>query len=260
MKNPVQTTEASAEMLLNLLYPDMKDKWIVKAKGSFFRNYSPDVLFANPEESQVNLSRDGFLKLLPQGLITLDTELKTGDFEDRYEALARRHRILQEAFIPFDSFTFRRRLDVETRVSELLNAKVDYLLLKYFHFDRSREQNPYIKAISVILPYISKLRASFGFIKDLLQSVIGCKVEMTTSRYSEKDNTRYWLPWLKYDLLVDNLTNKEYKELQGNIKALEQFLCDWFIPFDTKCNLRVKQHGQPCDLEANLTLNYNTEF
>ncbi len=260
MKNPMHTPEASAEMLLNLLYPELKDKWIVKAKGAFFRNYNPDVLYANEEEKQVNLSRDGFLKLLPQGLITLDDELKGEDFSDRYEALARRHRILQEAFVPIDSFIFRRRLDVETRVSELLNAKVDYLLLKYFHFDRSQEQNPYIKTISVILPYISKLRANFGFIKDLLQSVIGCKVEMTTGRYSEKDNTRYWLPWLKYDLLIDNLTNEEYKKLYGNVKELEQFLCKWFIPFDTKCNLRIKQHGQPCDLEANLTLNYNTEF
>lgn len=260
MRNPVNTTEASAEMLLNLLYPELKHKWIVKSKGTFYRNYTPDVLYASKEEKQVNLSRDGFLKLLPQGLITLDNELKGEDFADRYDALNKRHRMLQDVFIPFDSFTFRRRLDVETKVSELLNAKIDYLLQKYFHFDRSKEKNPYIKTFSVILPYISKLRASFGFLKDLLESVVGCEVEMTTGRYSEVDNTRYWLPWLRYDLLIDNLTNEEYKELYANIKTLEQFLCKWFIPFDTKCSLRIKQHGVSCDLEDNLTLNYNTEF
>ncbi len=260
MKNPVNTPEASAEMLLNLLYPELKDKWIVTEKGSFYRNYSADILYANKEEKLVELSRDGFLKLLPQGLITLDNELKGEDFSDKYEALDRRQRLLQEVFTPIDSFLFRRRLDIETRVSELLNAKIDYLLLKYFHFDRSKEQNPYIKTISVILPYISKFRASFGFIEDLLQSVVGCEVEMTTGRYSEKDNTRYWMPWVKYDLLIDNLTNEEYKELHGNVRALEMFICKWFIPFDTKCNLRIKQHGKLCELKANLTLNYNTEF
>ncbi len=260
MKNPVNTPEASAEMLLNLLYPELKDKWIVKAKGAFFRNYSSDVLYANEEEKQVNLSRDGFLKLLPQGLITLDNELKGEDFADRHEALAKRQRILQDAFMPIDSFIFRRRLEIESKVSELLNAKVNYLLKNYFHFDRAHEQNPYIKTISVILPYISKLRASFGFIQDLLQSVIGCKVEMSTGRYSAKDNTRYWLPWVKYELLVDDLTNEEFKELYGNVKTLEQFLRKWFIPFDTKCDLKIKQHGHPCDLKANLTLDYNTEF
>ena len=260
MRNLTNTSEISAEMLLNLLYPELKDKWIVKNKGTFYRNYNPDVLSINEEYHHVDLSRDGFLKLLPQGLLTIDDELKGENFTEKYESLAKRQQLLQEAFKPFDSFTFRRRLHIESNISELLNAKIDYLLQKYFHYDRTKEKNPYIKTIAVILPYISKLRANFGLIKDLLKTVIGCDVEIITGRYSEKDNTRYWLPWLRYDLLISNLTNMEYNELHRDILALEQFINEWFMPFDVKCNLRIKQHNHPCKLEENLTLDYNTEL
>lgn len=260
MINLANTSEISAELLLNLLYPELKDKWIVKNKGTFYRNYNSDVLSIHEEYHHVDLSRDGFLKLLPQGLLTNDDELKGENFAEKYENLAKRQLLLQEAFKPFDSFVFRRRLDIESKVSELLNTKIDYLLKKYFHYDRSKEKNPYIKSIAVILPYISKLRANFGLIKDLLKTVIGCEVEITTGRYSEKDNTRYWLPWLRYDLLISNLTNTEYNELRRDILALEQFINEWFIPFDVKCNLRIKQHNYPCHLDRNLTLDYNTEL
>ncbi len=247
-------------MWLNLLYPEEADKWIVKDKGTFYRNYTPDILSIDEKTYEVSLSRDGFTKLLPQGLITTDDELKGEDFSDKYEELAKRKRLLQEVFKPIDSFTFRRRLFIESKVSQLLDDKTGYLLRKFYHLDISKEQNPYVKLLAMILPYISKLRANFGLVRDLLQTLIGCEVEMTTGRYSEKDTTRYWLPWLKYDLLIDNLTNSQYNELRQDILGLEQFINEWFMPFDVKCNLRIKQHGYPCKAGENLTLDYNTEL
>lgn len=145
-------------------------------------------------------------------------------------------------------------------MSQLLDDKVSYLLKKFYHLDLSQEQNPYIKFLSVLLPYISKLRANFGLMRDLLQTLVGCEVEMNTGRYSEKDSTRYWLPWLKYDLLIDNLTNPQYNELRQDILGLEKFITEWFMPFDVKCSLRLKQHGYPRKVEENLTLDYNTEL
>lgn len=77
-------SEISAEMLLNFLYPEEVDQWVVKDKGTFYRNYTPDVLSVDKKNHYVALSRDGFVKLLPQGLITIDNELKGDDFYDKY--------------------------------------------------------------------------------------------------------------------------------------------------------------------------------
>ncbi len=253
-------SEISAEMLLNFLYPEEIDQWVVKDKGTFYRNYTPDVLSVDAKARYVALSRDGFIKLLPQGLITTDNELKGDDFYDKYVALFNRKQLLQEVFKPIDSFTFRRRLHIERKVSQLLNDKATYLLKKFYHFDLSKEKNPYVKTLAMLLPNISKLRANFGIVRDLLQILVGCEVEMNTGRYSEKDDTRCWLPWLKYDLLIDDLTTPQYNLLRKDMLELEQFINEWFMPFDVKCSLRIKQHGYPCKVEEDLTLDYNTEL
>ncbi len=253
-------SEISAEMLLNFLYPEEIDQWVVKDKGTFYRNYTPDVLSVDAKARYVALSRDGFIKLLPQGLITTDNELKGDDFYDKYVALFNRKQLLQEVFKPIDCFTFRRRLHIERKVSQLLNDKATYLLKKFYHFDLSKEKNPYVKTLAMLLPNISKLRANFGVVRDLLQILVGCEVEMNTGRYSEKDDTRCWLPWLKYDLLIDDLTTPQYNLLRKDMLELEQFINEWFMPFDVKCSLRIKQHGYPCKVEENLTLDYNTEL
>ena len=36
--------EIKAEVLLNHLYPELADQWIVKNKGTFYRNYIEDAM------------------------------------------------------------------------------------------------------------------------------------------------------------------------------------------------------------------------
>lgn len=252
--------EISAELLLNLLYPEQKKQWIVKNKGTFYRNYSTDVLAIDEKTKEVKLSRDGFLKYLPQGLLTTDEELKKGGLSNPHEALRKRLNTLKEAFVPIDTNIFRRRLDIEGEITELLNNQIDYLLKTYLGYDRSKETNPYIKVLSVILPYISKLRSNIRFVKNLLTTIVGCDVEMSTGRYSETDNSRYWLAWIKYDLLIPNLSQEKYQELSLQMKELEAFISQWFMPFDTKCSIRIKHHQQPFQTDGNLILDYNTEL
>ena len=76
MSERMDISEMKAEVLLNHLYPELAERWIVKNKGTFYRNYSEDVMRIDEEQGMVALSRDGFLRLLPQGLITTDDELK----------------------------------------------------------------------------------------------------------------------------------------------------------------------------------------
>ena len=52
--------EISAEMLLEQLYPELTEEWLVRCKGVFYRNYSGDAMRVDAEERQVELARDGF--------------------------------------------------------------------------------------------------------------------------------------------------------------------------------------------------------
>lgn len=247
-------------MLLNYLYPELENQWVAVCEGTFYRNYNNDTLSVDEKKAEVKLSRDGFLKLLPQGFLTENNELKGKDFTGKYEALEKRRQLLKEAFLPFDTIAFRKRLRIERLVSEMLDAKVEYLLKQYFHYDIVAETNRYVKDAAFLLPYISQWRADFGFIRNLLASLVGCEVRMFTGKYSQTDNTRCWLPMVKYHLLMPELTAQMFREKMEEIRPLNLFINEWFVPFEVKCEILVKQYDQPFALDEQLTLDYNTEL
>lgn len=76
MINEINLPDISAEYLLNYLYPDQTEQWQAECAGTFYRNYSPDILSVEKDNATVRLARDGFLQLLPQGIIAPDDALK----------------------------------------------------------------------------------------------------------------------------------------------------------------------------------------
>ena len=89
--------EINAEMYLHYLYPELADQWRVESKGTFYRNYNQDVLELETEEQRVELARDGFLKLLPQGLYSKDDDLKGKNFREKYEAMRKKQELLERS-------------------------------------------------------------------------------------------------------------------------------------------------------------------
>lgn len=260
MSTNVQIKEIGAEMLLNLLYPELEDRWTARHAGTFYRNYNRDVLSVNPEENSVELSRDSILRLLPEGLITREEDFRKGDIKEKHDELEEQRKLLSEAFLPIDSVAFRRNLKMERSVSELLNGKLEYLLKNYFGFDLASEQNPYVREVAVLLPYVRNRRGDFGLIRNLLEGLFHCKVNTLEGRYSELDNNICWLPSLRYELLISGLTPEQYRSLSQDIKPLESFLAEWFVPLELHLEILVKQHQDTKSLNSRLTLDYNTEL
>ena len=260
MKVSYDISQISAELLLNYLYPELMDKWVAHYAGTFYRNYNNDHLSIYEETAEVVLARDGFLKFLPEALLSDENELKGGQLSEKHQKLEERKKIFQEAFRPFDTFSFRQRLRMEQKISELLNEKLDYLLKTYFHYDLAMETNPYIKDVAVLLPYISKLRADFGSTAKMLGQLFGCKTQMKMGRYSEVDSVRYWIPKVEYQLLLPDLTAEEYCKLKADIEPLRQFIAEWMMPAEVWCEITIKHHHQTQTVGKNLILDYNTEF
>lgn len=256
---PKYSPETSAELLLHYLYPDMADQWVVRNKGTFYRNYTADLLAADPETAEVELSRDGLLRLLPQSAVN-GSGLPGQKVTEDHDQLRRRLQLLQEAFAPFDTFVFRRRLHIERQVSTLLNMRLDHILLECYGYDRRGETNPYIRRLSAALPYVSSLRGNFPLLRELLSSLLSTDVTLRAGRYSDTDNTRHWLPWARYTVWIDGLDAAAYRTVAADVKALEAFLREWFIPFDTRCDLLVKQRHPYTSTDKALVLDYNTQL
>lgn len=232
-----------AEVLLNHLYPEQSDSWIVTNKGTFYRNYSEDVLQLDAKLSQVSLSRDGLLRLLPQGLVSTKDELKEAE----------------ELFVPFDSWRFRDSLRAEEDFAYLLENKLNIILKTYYGVDIEAETNPLVREMMKLLPLASCIRGNFHKIGDILMALLNQRVSTHITCYNWSDKTVDTQPMVCYKVWVPELTSESYKELEKNIEALKNFLVEWFIPFDTYCAIEIKTE-QATSLNNTMLLNYNTKL
>ena len=242
MKN-TNISALRAEVLLNHLYPEQSDSWVVSNKGTFYRNYSEDVLQLDANLSQVSLSRDGLLRLLPQGLVNTKDELKTAE----------------ELFVPFDSWRFRDSLRAEEDFAYLLENRLNIILKTYYGVDIDAETNPLIREMMKLLPQASSIRGNFHKIGDILNALLNKRVTTHITCYNWSDKTVDTQPMVCYKVWVPDLTSEDYKELEKNIEALKNFLVEWFIPFDIYCAIEIKAE-KTTSLNNAMLLNYNTKL
>lgn len=259
MKNELDIYEIKAEVLLNYLYPDLSQEWVADYKGTFYRNYSEDAMRIDEQMRKVVLSRDGFLRLLPQGLISDENELRGKDFSTGYEALQQKKNELVEFFRPVDSFSFRNSVHMEAQVADLLEARLDYVLNRYFDVDRRAEKNAYVKQIMPLLPYVSRLRADFSWLRDMLETLTGFEVSMKFTRYDWTGRFADSQPMVRYELWRPGLDKDSYAAFVEELSGLKDFVREWFIPFDTLCEIDVKE-DEPVLLDKGLLLDYNTRL
>jgi len=244
LKDVINISEISAEVLLGYLYPELTGKWRPRHAGTFYRNYNNDVMALYPDEPTVVLSRDGFLQLLPKGLLNGKTNEEM--------------KVMKEAFLPIDTFWFNNKLKVELQVSEVLQEKLHHVLREYFRIDPEKETNPYVRQSVLLLPFVRKCRGDFSFIRELISTLVHCPVTMKTGRYSDTDNTVAWLPEVRYELFIEGRTNEEYNRLRQDLQPLFDFIRLWLIPAEIVAEFEIKEH--PSRTLGHTTLGYNTRL
>ena len=260
MRRVNDISEIRAEFLLNYLYLEERNQWTVQNEGTFYRNYNSDLLAIDHERTEAQTARDSFIRLLPQGLITSDTDLKGEDAAEKYKQQQLRLRLLRETFKPIDTFRFRDSLFIEQQADSLLQNKLSYIVSTYFEIDLNEIENNYVRAAAGLLPYISKKRGDFGFVSDLLKVLFKCEVITITGRYSHSDSTRSWLPMVRYELIIPGLSPEQYQEKTAELKPLQDFIKEWFIPLEVWCQIDIKEHNVQQQTNTKLLLGYNTEI
>ena len=144
-------------------------------------------------------------------------------------------------------------------MSELLEQKLAYLLKEYYNYDISAETNELVKEAAVLLPFVSRWRGDLYFVANLLGALMQCQVEVAIDRYSHLDTTICWQPRVRYSVLIPGLTPEEYRERTETMEPLVAFLKEWFIPFDVRCEVNIKEHHPVQGTHGRVTLDYNTE-
>lgn len=252
--------EIRAEVLLNYLYPELDSRWRPHFVGSFYRNYNQDIIFLNEETGDLDLTRNGLIDLLPQGVYATEPGLRGKDSTAKLKKIERRVKLMREALLPFDIYWFKENLQVERQISALLEEKLAYVLNAYFGFDLEQETNPLVREAAVILPFVCSKRGDFGFVRMLLSALMHCEVTMEIGRFSHTDNTVRWLPMISYELLDPGLTPEQYCEKDALLSPLREFITEWFIPMEVKCKIQIKEHQASQRVGTRLTLGYNTEL
>lgn len=258
MKISSNLSDINAEMLLDYLYPEYSKQWIARNRGVFYRNYSPDVLGIDVDNHLVELSRDNFLKLLPQRLFVSEDELKGNNTKERVEEIEKRVRLLEDTFLPFDTFWFRRKLAVEREVSELLNFKLEFILKEFFNFDLSRETNLYVRDAAIFLPYVNRFKGDMNFVRQLLSSVLNCQVILLKKFQAADDYVSCQFPLFVFHLLIPDLSAKAFRQKEDELHPFFEFVKEWFIPFDIHCEVKIKTDTCFSRINSNFVLNYNT--
>lgn len=245
--------EINAEFLLTQLYPELNDAWVARHKGTFFRNYSSDVMATYPDEQLAELSRDGLLKLLPAAFLSDEDELKGKDGAAGYKRVKERLHTLEEAFLPVDTVRFQQTMTVERATQPILEMKQAYILKEYFGFDIEHETNAYVIQAATLLPYVNVLRGDIRLVESLLRIITRREVRMRIRDYSHDDTTLYSIPQVIYTLSADNLSVEDYIAFVAEVSPLMEFLADHFLPFDIKATLEVRGSN-----EEETVLDYNS--
>ena len=252
-------SEISAEMLVNYLYPEQAERWIPYNQGTFYRNYNLDVLGYDEQADEIQLARDGFCRLLPEGLLYAGDNMRDSNNQADFEKQDNRKRLLEDMFRPFDAFEFRRKLQIERQISTLLDGKIEYILNTYFNIYSDKLPNSYVKELSMLLPFVHSMRGDLMLIRNLLAALFKCEVSLYKGRYSQTDNTRSWIPQVTYELHIANLTTETYAQLQQDIAPVQNFVEEWLMPLEAHCRLEVKWHHDK-GVTGSMLLNYDAKL
>ena len=235
-----------AETILSL--EDLPD-FSVQTKensGTFYRNYSSDLIEYDSDNNTITLSRDSTYHFLPEGLFFKEDELKNGkNFKETSDKIKEKKREICNFFQPFDTEYFKLSSALEKQINKL-SEKGNNILLDLF-FDKTVET----QCIASLLPQINQIKGNEYLIITILKTILKIKkielIEMDCC-------TKYFI------IHIPNLSKEEYTQKTQQVSGIFEILKEYFLPFDINYDFKIKDREQRFILGKNLILDYNTNL
>lgn len=245
--------ELKAETVLSVISSDVKH-WDVLHKGYFYRNYHPDLINLSTSQRYIETSRNGLMKVMPEGLFFNPHQLKLGDkdnFKEKKEKLDEIRKFYEGFFIPFDSELFDLSLRIENFINDKSDTIISDLLRTFLDFDYGTVTNPYVKSLAPLILSSARIRGDFRLITNLLMVITNCNVSYIKSALT-----------VKFIIHKNNLNQREYQNFNAELKQLFEVVEDWFVPMQYIVEYMIKDYKQRLVLssEKPLLLNYNTNI
>lgn len=246
--------ELSAELLLSIGYPDIKD-WDVHYDSFFTRNYSGDLKSVHPETKTATVARNGIYDILPEKMFFDVDELRfkeTRDFAQRLSEIYEEEKNIKAYFMPFDAFFFNQSMRLNKVVGHMVEGKTDLLLKTFLDYHIEEETNPYIKRLASLLLCVTELRCNFYALSQTLSVILDCRVDFALRHQDE----------VLFTVHKKGLSSEEYNAFMKTLKPLFVFVQEWFVPMEMDCHYKVKDYDQKFILsfERPLVLDYNTQI
>lgn len=239
-----------AETWLAAIHPTQRE-WVARTKGIFSRDYAEDLRSCDPEQSSVELSRDGMYEILPNGLFFRGTELQgvdPSDFEWTEKVLKQRYERIKTALLPFDSSFFNHSLALEHQLNDSLAEKNDLLLQALTGKDFSEEHNPYIRQMALMLPQAARIRGDYRFLCKYITLILGYKTD-----YKLTENR------VRFIVNRPDLNRTAFLDYLDELEPFFHFVEEWFVPFELQCDFKVRDYERDDHIEGHnkLLLDYN---
>ena len=245
----MENKEIKAETWIVAHFPFQKE-WIVRQKGIFCRNYSGDLRSCDPDNQTIELSRNGLFEILPNALFYTGRELlgKDEDFKWTEKVLKQRRDRIKTVILPFDSSYFNHSLALENKLNETLTDKTDIVLKEFFGDDFANERNPYIRRMAPMVTQAACIRGDYRFLCKVVSLVLGYKTEIRMIH----DRVRF---------IVNrpDLSHADFLDYLNELEPFFRFVEDWFIPFELRCEFKVRDYTRDDRFEGTnkLLLDYN---
>lgn len=264
----VDLNHIKAEVLLNYLYPERQDDWIVEQKGAFFRNYQNDLLKIDLENNKLSLSRDNFIKLLPENVLfgkgSMNSRARKSRREKQVKEDRENYENLSVLFSAIDTFRFRDSLEYEAYFSSLSESRVAILLKEIYGYDYEGEQNRYIKRMSHLLLRSDKLKGNMEMIREFLEALLSeemsCVVEKDLGEYRGNDRIGCFLSEVTYHVIIPGLDMDSYRVLKQELTPLFDFIKEWFVPVGLETRFIISDNKDNDALSTRSILGYNTRI
>lgn len=237
---------------------------LVRKCGKFYKGYSPDLLEFDTKCNIVELSRNGLMKTLPEGLF-FDEEYLKGvlDLEQkksRASEVKESNHKMSVFFEAFDNVFFQEELALQQRV-DTTESELDYHVLKeFYNIDLKRHRNSLVRKLACMLLDGDVLKGNLYLLPFGVRTILKAKTACRVSRYVVDDESAATSRKVEFIVYIDNLSNAEYRRKMEDYEEFFYYLEDWFLPFDCEVDYCIKDIHQLFRLGEQLTLDYNTQI
>ncbi|MDR2010206.1 MAG: hypothetical protein LBQ22_06970 [Bacteroidales bacterium] len=254
----INAEEIKAETIISLLG---HFNFIVDMAGIFYRNYSGDLVSVSNSDNYVylKLARDSLFEILPESLFFEEDTISSKKID--YKKFKEEKEKIRSLFQPFDTKYFNLSLSLEKKLNEIAETETD--ILTGFLFDKSaitNSGNRYLKRLDPLLPAVSEIRGNKRLIKDILESIFEAKVDINIINKKEQYNDDSDCIIMIFIIHIQGLSSDEYKIANNEAGEFFEFFHQYFLPFETEYQFKLRDYNQNFILGEQLTLDYNTKL